>query len=372
MGVPFFGIENSTEDSFDYKEDALYKSNSEDVLKTKTQKSLNRSCGAFLFMIETPQNKSLRQSMFETFQKKSFHERLKDTGFLLKNSFKVVGMNFDIVKPTVRMAVFSAVMIILIFFSVFTFLLQEYVGVGIGVLLFTLIILVPYRFFYNMRQKANQSWMTYTTIIGRPVSYHEAKEYTKTQKGKLRMIAFVDLLIAYAGSRRGQRKGLSGVLINLFLTALVEVWDLLSHYMLPAVVIEQKNLRDIIPELKALRNNVPATLVGVFGLDFAGKIVGTLLFPIYLIIIGAGVGIGKWFSDVLPAETVITIWGVTFSLLPVVVMLFFTILIASIIRRIVESTKVIYFTIFYTALTRPGQISPVMRSELTHYLLMNE
>ena len=45
--------------------------------------------------------------MFEKFHKKSFGDRLKDTGFLLKNSFKVIGKDKDIIKPTIHITILS-------------------------------------------------------------------------------------------------------------------------------------------------------------------------------------------------------------------------------------------------------------------------
>lgn len=307
--------------------------------------------------------------------KKSFKERLKDTGFLIKNSFTIVGKDEDIKKPTIHMIVLSIIVSTLFWGSIATFFLGKFVFLGILALLFTIFILVPFRFFYNIRQKADQSWIVYNTISGKDISYADAHNHTKSEKGKLRFIAFVDILMKYAGRSRSNKRGISALLINIFLASLIEVWDLLSHYMLPAVVIEQKPLKEIVPEIKALRTNVPATLVGVFGIDFVGNVVGTLLFPIYLVLLAISVGIGYLIAMSTEATT-ITINVFSFSLVvswvPVLIMIYIISIFGGIIKKIVESIKVIYFTIFYTAITRPMVITKAMREELTNYLNMNK
>ena len=176
--------------------------------------------------------------------------------------------------------------------------------------------------------------------------------------------------MAYAkGQRRQNHGGLGQFLVNLFISALAEVWDLLSHYMLPAVVIEQKKLKELLPQLKALRKNVPATLVGVFGIDFVGNVVGSILFPIYVVFLALSVGLGYVLTSVLP-DTVWTLFGFSFSWVPVFIVLFILFVVGLIIKLLVESTKVIYFTIFYTALMQPKQIVADLRKDLTNYLLM--
>ncbi|MBU1269332.1 MAG: hypothetical protein KKF95_04270 [Nanoarchaeota archaeon] len=309
--------------------------------------------------------------MFEKFTKKPFTDRLKDTGYLLKNSFKVIGKDKDIIKPTVHMVVLSIILTTLFFGSLLSFFTGRYVGWGILVLLVLIFILTPFKFFYYIRQKADQSWIVYNTICGKDISYSDAHNHTKLQKSNLRKIALIEILMKYVGSQRSRKGGIGAVLINLFLAALVEIWDLLSHYMIPAVVVEQKPLKEIVPQIKALKNNVPATLVGVFGIDFVGNVIGTVLFPIYLLTLAIGAGIGYLLVSVSP-NTVWTISGFSFSWIPVFIAFYIVFVIGAIIRKIVESTKVIYFTIFYTAIRAPANITKDMRGELTHYLRMEK
>ncbi len=309
--------------------------------------------------------------VFESFKKKPFKDRLKDTGFLIKNSFTIIGKDKDIKTPTIHMIVLSILIIVFIYSSILMFILGKFVIVGVLLLLLTVFILIPFRFFYNTRQKADQSWIVYNTICGKDISYKDAHNHTKSEKGKLRIIAFVDILISYANSQKGNKKGIVGILINLFLSFLNEVWDLLSHYMLPAIVIEQKPLKEIIPEIKSLKNNVPATLVGVFGIDFVGSVIGSLFGGLFFIFLLISVGIG-YLVAMFTEVTIITFASFSFSWVPVFMMLFLVSIIGGIYKKIVESIKVIYFTIFYTSIMKPMNISQELRGELTNYLLMQK
>ena len=229
----------------------------------------------------------------------------------------------------------------------------------------------PFKYFYDIRQKADQSWIVYNTISGKDISLADAHAHTKMFKSQLRFISFVSLLMAFARSSSRNKKGVGAVIAKIFLAFLSEVWDLLGHYMIPSVVIEQKSLKEVIPKIKSLKQNVPATLTGVFGIDFVGNVVGSLFAIFYLIALIISVGVGYLVALAINV-TIVTIAGFSFSWVPVVIMLYIIVLIGGIYKRIVESIKVIYFTIFYTAINRPMDIDKSMREELTHYLLMDD
>jgi len=309
--------------------------------------------------------------IFESFTKKPFKNRLKDTGFLLKNSFKIIGKDKDIKTPTIHIIVLSSIITLFIYSAILIFILGKSTMAGTLLLCFTFLILIPFRFFYNVRQKADQSWIVYNTICGKDISYKEAHIHTKSEKGKLRIIAFVDILMQYANNQRRNKNGKGNFLINLFLGFLNEVWDLLSHYMLPAIVIEQKPLKEIVPEIKSLKNNVPATLTGVFGIDFVGNVVGSLFGGIFFIALLISMGVGYLIS-MFTKITIITIGSFSFSWIPIFIMLFLISIVWGIYNKIVKSIKVIYFTIFYTSIKRPMNISQELRKDLTNYLLMQK
>ena len=136
-----------------------------------------------------------------TFQKEPFMNRLKDTGYLLANSFKVIGKDSDIIKPTIHMVIFSIILTTLSFACVVLFLTKN-IGTGVLLLLFLLLFALPFKFFYYIRQKADQSWIVYNTITGKDISYSDAHAHTKEQKSSLRKIAFVEMLISFAKNQK--------------------------------------------------------------------------------------------------------------------------------------------------------------------------
>lgn len=309
--------------------------------------------------------------MSPQFAKKSFTERVRDTGYLLRNSFKIIGKNSDTLKPTVNMIIVAIILNTIFFGSLLSFLTGRYIGWGILALVVLLFLLTPAKIFYNIRQKANLSWLVYNSITGSAISYQDAHKHTKLQKPDLRKIALAEVGLKYLGTQRSKEGGIGSVLMNLFMGALIEIWDLLSHYMLPGVVVEQKPIDKLVDEIKTLRNNVPATLMGVFGIDFVGHLVKLVLLPFYLVIVALSVGVGYLLTSVIPS-TVWTVEGFSFSWVPLFVGLFMVSIIASIVSKLVESTKVIYFTIFYSCITRPENIIEEMRMELTQFLRMEE
>ncbi len=301
------------------------------------------------------------------FKKKPLTERLKDTFYLLKNTFTVVPKDEDIKKPTTRMTLLTFLIITINFYAFYTFLSGNNVITGIAALLFNFFILLPFRVFFDVRNKADQSWITYNAIIGKDVSQDQAHEHTGQRKSTLRKMAGIDLAMKIAKSQQGEAKGITGVLLNLFLAALTEAWDLVIHFLMPAVIVEEKGIKEVLPRIKSLKENVPASLTGVFGIDFAGHVVSSILWPIYILFLLIGIGIGT----LIPANTV-TVFGFTFSWIPVLIMLYIVILAGSIVKEITESVKVIYFTIFYTSITRPQKMSADIRKEMTNYLKMEK
>lgn len=308
--------------------------------------------------------------MYERLTHMSFTNRMQDTRFLLQNTFKVAGANRDIAKPTVHMAALSAALTTLLFISVLSFFTGRAIGAGVILLLVFLFILTPMKFFYYIRQKANQSWLAYNAITGHSIGLGDAHKHTGGLRTNLRQIAAVEILVKILGSQRESRGGIRSVLINLLISGLTEVWDLASHYMLPALVVEKQTIRKLIPQMKSLQSNVPATLMGVFGIDFVGNVINMILLPVYVAALIIGVGIGSLLASTMPA-TVWTLGGLSFSWVPPFIILYTILIFGGIVGTIIASVKVIYFTLFYAAITHPDDIAAEMKEELTHYLQLD-
>jgi hypothetical protein len=247
-------------------------------------------------------------------------------------------------------------------------------GFGLAVLMF----LYKY-FFYNYKEMA-QSWLVYETICGRDRSYADAKTAAKKRKSGVRKLAGLDMVMAYLMSQRGDdSKSWTGWLVNLFLAGLEEVWDLVNHYMLPAIAIDELSLTDGVQKMKELRNQVPETLTGVFGIDFIGRIVGEVTGGLYFVLIllagGATYFGGEAFPDAFAftfQENPLGSGPLVLNVLPIVVGLYVAKLFGVVFERTVTSIKVIYFTIFYTQITHRDRIADDLQQELVRFLRMEE
>ena len=156
---------------------------------------------------------------------RSFQETLKSALYLLKYSFSLIGKNTGIVRPTVYLAVLSVIMTSLMFGALACFFSASNIAIGVIALLVLLVILVPLRFFIRTFLKAIQSWMSYRTITGHPITYREARRHIKQRTRGLLFLGFVDMLVAYM-TRQGEKKqGIAAIVANVILSALEEVWD---------------------------------------------------------------------------------------------------------------------------------------------------
>lgn len=304
-----------------------------------------------------------------TANRRSFQETLKSTLYLLKYSFTIIGKNTGIVRPTVYLAALSLLMTSLLFGALACFISGFNIGVGVVLLVVLFVILVPLRFFIRTFLKAIQSWMSYCTITGRPITYPAARNHIRQRTRGLLLIGFVDMLVTKMTRGQADQKGITGMIAGLLFGALNEIWDLLNHYMIPAVVVEGKPLRQSLPDIKAIRGNVPATLIGVFGLDFAGDALRILLFLPYLLVLAIGVGLGYLLGPVFPA-TSWTIGGHAINWVSVLAAIYLNCSIGGVLKACVQSVKTIYFTIFYTTIMHEDQIPGEYREQLTGYLRM--
>lgn len=306
-----------------------------------------------------------------------FSDRLSRIGYLLKHTLTVVGRDTDIVTPWAWMIVYATVMVTAFFAGVIGMFLSTFAlwgpGFGLAVLMF-----VYKYFFYNYREMG-QSWLVYETICGRDRSYPDAKAAAKERASGVRKLAGLDMLMAYLLSKRGEGGGWGQKLINLFLSGLEEVWDLVNHYMLPAIAIDRLTLTDGVKKMKDLRDQVPETLVGVFGIDFIGRIVGQVTGGAYLLLALLAGGAMYLGGEALPEafrftfpENPIGSGPLVLNVLPLIIGIYVGKVAGVVFERTVTSIKVIYFTIFYTQITHRDRITEDLQPQLVRYLKMEE
>jgi hypothetical protein len=132
-----------------------------------------------------------------------------------------------------------------------------------------------------------------------------------------------------------------------------------------------------------LRDNVPETLAGVFGIDIAARAVGAIMGPVYLLLVVGSGALGLWIGNDLPAFHVGEMAGLLgqagidvdaeslyFAWLPTLIALWIGKLGSVVLERTTTTVKVIYFTIFYMRITHADSIIDEIRGELDRYLRM--
>ena len=302
-------------------------------------------------------------------RKVPFKHQLRNVVFLLKHTFKILWRNKDITCPTMASIYYSVVVRILFFAMLGSFFIEPLLWI---VLVIIWIIATVYKFFYFAKQKSNQSYLVFNTITWNNISYKDSSRYIQHDFNKYRSIAFIDLIKWYIeNSNNRQRTWIKWIIVGGILSWLEEILDLISNYLLPAMVIENKSISAVKDDLKEVKDNVPQALVWVFWIDFLGSAVNILLWFVYIVMICLGglIGWGMWFvSDTL----IITIWDHYVSFLPLLIFIIIISIISVIILRWVDAVKVIYFTIFYTSIMKSENIIADLRDDLNSYLIFQE
>jgi hypothetical protein len=298
---------------------------------------------------------------------RSIGEKFQDTLFLIKNTYSLLGRNTALLKPVTQIILVSLVLSTLFWGSILSlFLITKTPAVGlIGILIS--FILYFWSFFYFTELKLRLSWLACTTACGTKPSFEHSQRMADSVGDKIRLIAFIDMFFKYLGSLRNtEEQGIWGAiktfLINLILEGAIEIWDLVNHYLIPAIAIDRLTLKAAVVQIKDLRNHVPSVLVGVFGIDFVGDVITWIVAPIYsaLIAIAGGLILLLHPEKVQVVATII------------IAVVYIGVISHQILATIVEAVKIIYFTLFYTVLRHADQLDTDMKQKASAFLKFNK
>ncbi|MEQ5829393.1 hypothetical protein J3456_18780 [Sulfitobacter sp. NFXS29] len=314
------------------------------------------------------------------FDKPGRRQRLSQLGFLMRHTFSILGRNRAILAPLFAMWIYAAVMVSVFFAGIL--LIAIGTGGG-GWLLLGGLLMFVYKFFFYNRAELTLSRLTFDTAAGETPTRRDATSALAGLGAQTRRLALLDIAAAWIASRKNKEGGLMGMLLG----GLGEIWDLANHFLLPAVAVDRLTLRDGIARLKRLKDHVPETLIGVFGIDIMGGVVGTLMGPLYLFGGLAAIGCGLLFGDGMPAafsagalrelSPDIPAFGpigpdTVFNWLPVFIFAFLGFVLHGLFARAVTSIKVIYFTLFYSRIMHGEALDPDIRADLEGYLDLDE
>lgn len=306
-------------------------------------------------------------------------EQFQSLVYLLKHSVAVVGDNKEILRPWLLMVVYAFVLACM-FYGAVTFILFLHpitIAMGVGLLGLSFLLWL-YKFFFFSYQKTRLSWMVHEMLCGDVRSFSEARERTSQLKSQVRKVALIDALKTYISSRKGSGGGgIMGMIVNLLISGLAAVMDLAKHYMLPAVAIDGLHVKETVEQMKSLKDRVPETLMGMFGIDILGHIVIKLIAPVYMLLVLAGMGMAWVMGGFLPDFMVVEMSGpdgdtLALSWVPLVAAMFFGKTVSIFLAQIAACLKVSYFTTFYTEITHRDKLTPKLREELEGFLNLDE
>ena len=293
-------------------------------------------------------------------------DNIKDTLNLLKYTFVLIGKNPEIIKPTtaqVKIALLPYALLVLSILSLVFggFILGGFLLLMIPVFILFLALVFPFiKTYYN----AAQCWIVYKTFTGKGATYADGIARAKENRSDTFWIGLFTIIFPALANRlkagTGQRGGILVTVINglmhLLGKTVEEGWDLIGNFLLPASIISENTVVDTLPEINNIRKNVPGALAGVFGIDFVGNVAMGYV----------------WFILLIPFFILLfamVAFQAGYLFIPLVLWIILSLGLAIAASIYIGMVKTIYFALLYVAVTRPRDIAPAYRSEVTGYLL---
>lgn len=307
--------------------------------------------------------------------------RLAQLGYLFKHTFAIFGRHLSITRPIVRMSVYAIVMLCVFAAGLVLIALER---AGGGWLLFLGVLLYLYKFFYYNKVSLVLSRMVYVSATGGDPTAQSARAHLKGLRRQVFVLGLLDMLIAWVRSKKD--KDGSGF-FNLLISGVASLGDLVTSFLLPVFAVDRHGLRDSLGTLRALKDNVPESLSGVFGLAILKRVVSSVLGLPWLLGIAAGIGAGLLWGGSLPPAFALGELGeafpipddfpiigphTVFSWLPLFIVVFLGLAANAILARIVDALHTVYYTLFYTRVNHAHELTPDLRRELDGFLKLED
>jgi hypothetical protein len=293
---------------------------------------------------------------------------------LIGSSFRLLG-NQDVRDLLGNRILFTAFMHYAFLMAVTSLFYQFHPGWGFLLLICFLLILSPYAFFFHIKRRACICYLTYVQITSRKATIADAKNVARQQKWNLRLFGFVELALSRANSAISQSTGygLFHFLVAGVMTILEGAFEVAESYLLPTLMIENISLKAAAAKLKSLKSHVPEVLVGTFGLDISGGVASAMLRFVYFAIILVGALLAYFLPKListLPCDVFHSSCHTEYHifLFPVILAGVLISFIKRVIRIIVTSMQATYFSVFYTLINKPSELSPEMKQKVVEYL----
>ena len=244
-------------------------------------------------------------------------------------------------------------------------------GWGFLLLICFLLILLPYAFFFHIKKRARICYVTYAQITSRKATIADARNVARQQKWNLRLFGFVELALSRANAAMGQSAGygLFHFLVAGVMAILEGAFEVAESYLLPTLMIENISLKAAAKKLTSLKSHVPEVLAGTFGLDIFGGVGSAMLRLVYSAMIFVGALLAYFLPKLIPTLPCVVLHAeYHIFVFPVILAVVLISLIKRVIRIIVTSMQATYFSVFYTLINKPSELSPEMKQKVVDYL----
>jgi hypothetical protein len=295
----------------------------------------------------------------------------KDLINLSKQSLLILHKDKDLFIPVIYNTIISSIGIMAAFAMAYFLIINGSIRNAIISGMF-MVLFSPIAVYLKIKYKAASCWMTYEVLQNIDTNIRSGIQSLKGKKIRLFLIALFDLFVKNAKEDREEEGGFfSSFIMGIILSFLAEVWDLIKNFSLPVIVIHDCTIRELPEKLSSLKENIPATLMGVLGLDIIGSIIVSAISTIVLLGCVLGGLTGYLLPDMFPKAWLFEFNTTAINSLPVFICLLAGTIVVSFLNNLVIIVKSIYFTIFYTALHNPMAIDEDIRDEVTNYLNYN-
>ncbi len=290
---------------------------------------------------------------------------------LSKQSILILHKDRDLFVPVIYNTIISFIGILAAFSMVYFLVIGESVRNAV-ISGMVMVIFSPIATYLKIKYKAASCWMTYEVIQNIDTDIKSGVNSLKGKKIRIFLIALVDMIVKNAKEDREEGGFFSSIIMGILFSFLAEVWDLIKNFSLPVIVIQDCTIRELPGQLSSLKENIPATLMGVLGLDIIGSILVSAISTIFLFGCVLGGLTGYLLPDFFPGSWLLIFGDTAVNSLPVFICMMAGSIIVSFLNNLVAIVKSIYFTVFYTALHNPMAIHEGIREEVTNYLNYND
>lgn len=206
--------------------------------------------------------------------------------FFIKESFSLIAKDADVIKPSFY-SIFVGV-----FFTIFSFIIMLFLksSIGLGVMFYILAFLVLLgNYLISYLFTGMTAFLVYDYFKDGDATMSEAWAATKKNVLTIFYLAIISSIVnIITGVLRGRarrERGVAGGFSDMILGFIEKAWTVATYFMIPAIVIEDRNLKDAVERATyIIKRNLLPIGVGEIAVGFVTGILSVIGFIIAIVI----------------------------------------------------------------------------------------